>query len=492
MRSVGMSFQVYLGSQLGAVGMGLFTLIMSVYGFGVTLACSGIQLATVRTVSVALAADSEAHLAGAMRRCFCYSLCFGVGTALLLFSLAPFVGMYLLEDLRTVRCLRILALGLPCVSLGACMSGYFHAVRRVRKNAALQIGEQGVYILLTVVLLRYLLPYGIEYACMAVVLGSCISDVLSCVVLALELYLDRAQHRLAAGVCPKGQTRALLGIALPVAVSSYARSALLTVEHILIPRGLRRHGQDTQDALASYGILHGMALPCVLFGQAFLSSFASLLIPELSEAQARGEHARIARIVQRAFDATLPFAVGVSVFLCCFCEPLGLLLYHEAQAARAIRLLAPLVIVMYLDTVTDSMLKGLGEQLYSMRVNIADAAMSVLGVWLLLPHYGLNAYFIILYGCEIFNTACSVSRLLQRTEIRPKLLSTASVLLLSAMGAAAFCSLLQNALLYRLGALGGLCIGAVTFFCAYLAFLFALRFFTAHRRSDLRSLLFVP
>ncbi len=492
MRSIGMSFQVYLGARLGAVGMGLFTLILSVYGFCVTLANSGIHLATVRMVSVAVARGSGAQTDGALRRCLCYSLCFGVGTALLLYTCAPVIGVYLLEDLRTVRSLRILALGLPFVSSGACMNGYFHAVQRVKKNAALQIAEQGAYMLITTMLLQTLLPKGIEYACMAVVGGSCLSDILSCALLAIELSLDRKKYRLPRGEAPVRQTRHLLGIALPVAVSSYARSALLTVEHILIPRGLRRHGSDAQGALAAYGILHGMALPTVLFGQSFLFSFASLLIPELSCAQARGDRARICRIVEKALCATMPFAVGMAVFLLCFCEPLGALLYHEAQAAQYIRRLAPLVIVMYLDTVTDSMLKGLGEQLYSMRVNIADAAISVVGVWLLLPHYGLGAYFVILYFCEIFNTACSISRLLQRTGLHTELMRASVSLLAAALGAAAICNLVQATVLPSRSPLFCLLLGGGLFLLCYFGLLWGLRFWNRERRQAIRSLLFAP
>ena len=45
-------------------------------------------------------------------------------------------------------------------------------------------------------------------------------------------------------------------------------------------------------------------------------------------------------------------------------------IYPGTDAGRYIRLLAPLIPVMYIDTTVDSMLKGLGEQLYCMTVSI--------------------------------------------------------------------------------------------------------------------------
>ena len=51
MRTVSVSFNVYVSNRVGAEAMGLLSLVSGVYGFAVTLATSGIHLATVRTVS---------------------------------------------------------------------------------------------------------------------------------------------------------------------------------------------------------------------------------------------------------------------------------------------------------------------------------------------------------------------------------------------------------------------------------------------------------
>ena len=75
---------------------------------------------------------------------------------------------------------------------------------------------------------------------------------------------------------------------------------------------------------------------------------------------------------------------------------------------------------MYLDTVVDGMLKGLGLQLDSMLINLADAGLTLLAVWFLLPRYGIPAYVAVLYGSECFNFLLSFLRLGRR--LRTKLL----------------------------------------------------------------------
>ena len=54
MRTVSVVFNVYISNSIGAEGLGLFTLISTVYSFALTVATSGINLATTRLISEAL------------------------------------------------------------------------------------------------------------------------------------------------------------------------------------------------------------------------------------------------------------------------------------------------------------------------------------------------------------------------------------------------------------------------------------------------------
>ena len=65
-------------------------------------------------------------------------------------------------------------------------------------------------------------------------------------------------------------------IALPDAAGTCVRSILLTVEHLLIPKGFERSGEGSSAALAAYGNIHGMALPLLLYPSAVLSSLSAL------------------------------------------------------------------------------------------------------------------------------------------------------------------------------------------------------------------------
>ncbi len=442
LRLISVAFNTYVSNKIGAEGMGLFTLTMSVYGLAVTLATSGVHLAAVR-----LTAEAEVNgisRRAVMRGCMLYSLLFGIFTGVTLFALSAPIGTHLLSDARTIPSLRVLAASLPAISLSTALAGYFTGVRRVYKNAIVSVSEQFVKIALCSALLLLIAPAGVEYACLAVVGGSAISEGTS-LVCSLLLYLtDRGRRGGTKGAHPLRRTAS---IALPVAVGSYARQGLLTAEHLAIPWGLKRSGASSSAALASYGVLHGMVFPLIFFPSAVLGAFSGLLVPEFTEAHERGDGAHIRRMAEKVLRTSLLFSLGVSGIFVSFAYEIGTGMYPGTDAGRFLSLLAPLIPVMYLDSSVDAMLKGLGEQMHCMRVNIADSAVSLALVVLLLPRYGIMGYIAVLYICELMNAALSISRLLEVTALPVRIgqwialpivnviLATSAVRLLSAYGA---------------------------------------------------------
>jgi len=421
-RTVGVGFQVFVSNRGGAEAMGLFSLTSGVYGFALTLATSGIHLGVTHLVVDAIGKSQPGRIAPAMRRATAYALAFGFGAAILLSSFAKEIGLYWLRDERTVSSLRLFALSLPLISLSSAFSGYFTAVRRSFKNAGVQVFEQAVKILITLYLLSLGATETIERACLALVLGGALAEVFS-FLLNLSLFLfDKCRHfPKQANPVRAHDGRLLLKTSLPVALTAYIRSGLVTVEHILIPEGLRNSGSTHGAALIAYGSIQSMALPIIFYPAALISSFASLLVPAIAECHVQKSTRRIGYMISRVWWLSLVFSIGVAGILICFSEEIGTALYPDTDAGRFIRLLAPLIPIMYVDTATDAVMKGLGEQIYSMNVNIADALISVILVWWLVPRYGIEGYLFTIYFSECFNTVFSISHLLAITtpKIQP-------------------------------------------------------------------------
>lgn len=408
MSCIGMAFQVWLVGRIGSAGIGLYQLSLSVTNLCATFAISGIRFATTRLISEEIGYDNPVGICAAMKRCLAYGALFGAAATAVLWLLAEPIGFLWIGDARTVTSLRLAAFSMPCVSLCSSLSGYFTACGRVWKPSLVHIFEQLLGIALVAVFLR-LAPSGdIEKSCAAVTAGRLAADFTAMGLMFLAYRADRRCHYGAAAGGGELTAR-MLRIALPLAVSAYARSALTTFQHLLVPRGLKASGYSADGALSGYGTIQGMVLPIVLFPSCIMAAAAELIVPELTAAQVQRDAAGIRRASGALLRLSALFSVAVGAFMFIFADKLGLAVYRSADAGRFIRLLAPLIPVMYTDMTVDGCLKGLGQQVWSMGINILDALLGLLLVWTLLPSYALTAYIGIIYFTELLNFVFSLA-----------------------------------------------------------------------------------
>lgn len=446
MRGIAMLFGVYVSNRAGSEAVGLYSLLGSIYAFSITLATAGINLSTTRLVSDALGLD-DPHMAKTVaKRALAVCTVSGIISSVLLFSLSEPLALRFLGDVRAILPLRILSFTLTPIAICSCLSGYFNAVRRVKINAAFQVVAQLVKIAATVYFLSLLLDKGTEQACIALVLGGAVAEFFS-MILSLLLYLyDRKKLIGERKNISSGITLELLKISIPVTVSACIRSALSMLQHVLIPKGLKASGKSWASALSSYGALHGMAMPLVLFPSAFIGAFAGLLIPEISECCIQNNSERLRRVAYRTLSLSLFFSIGVSGIMLFYSEPLGLMVYKSSETAHYIRIMAPLIPVMYIDSAVDAILKGSGHQVYSMNVNIADTLSACIFALTLIPRMGIMGYVISIYATEILNTTLSIAKMISVCGIRPRIFHQVIMPIVCIIGATNGVSLISRLL----------------------------------------------
>jgi len=417
LRTIGIYFQVYLSNQIGAAGIGLFQLLLSIYFLAITFSTSGIRLAATRLVAEELGIDRTSGAKKAVFICLIYSLTFSLVTALVLFFCAEYIGINWLGDVRTILSLRGLAFSLPFLAMSSVYSGYFTAVRRAMKAASVQVIEQFVRIATTMAFLPIFLPKGLEYACLAVVIGAVCGEVLSFLLLVIIHRLDVRRYKNTSGAS-HDLTPRMFQIALPVAFSSYVTTGIRTLQQLLVPYGLKKSGSSSEVALATYGTILGMVMPIIMFPSAVLIAVSDLIVPELAECLARGSKNRLSYIVTRVFNLGMLSSLCVMSVFFRYSNELGLAIYNSSDAAYYIRILAPLVPIMYLDMIVDAMLKGMGEQVSSMRYNIIESLTSVALIYILIPRYAISGFLFTIFLTRTLNFSLSFNRLVKVARLR--------------------------------------------------------------------------
>jgi stage V sporulation protein B len=298
-RVIGFFFRIFLSNTVGAQGMGIYSLIMSVYGLCTTVATSSVSIAVSRLVAEQLSLGSPANAGQVLRRSVKLSLALGCGVAAALLLVSRPVAVHLLGDGSTLLSLRILAPGLPFIAVSSCFRGYFIAHRRTGNPARAQLLEQLFKVGFIVPLLPRWMPFGLEYACALIVLGLTLGEAVCFLYTLAGFLLMKKRERPRQRGKLRGVMGKILEIILPISVASYVRSSLRLAENVLTMNGLRAYSGESGSGTAAYGMLKGMAMPLLLFPLSLLSSFVITLTPEISRLRVSGQGARLEAAVSK-------------------------------------------------------------------------------------------------------------------------------------------------------------------------------------------------
>lgn len=156
-----------------------------------------------------------------------------------------------------------------------------------------------------------------------------------------------------AGANAPGGLRRLWDILWPVEGGRVLASALHTAENMLVPACLAVYltgAGGRAAALERYGVLKGMALPLLTFPFGLLGSLAVLLMPEITQAHVLGPDRppdRPAGPDAAAHRVLLGAGGGAVLVLGAGCAGL---LYGSAEAGFYLQVLAPVLPLLYLES----------------------------------------------------------------------------------------------------------------------------------------------
>ena len=418
LRLAGMGLRIWLANELGGEGMGLYQLVLAVYSLFVTLATAGVSVAATRLMAEELSGPASAHGAarGMLRRLLAAGLVLGLFAAALQLATADLAARLWLGDVRAVGALRVSALGMPWMAVSAVLRGFFIARRHVAPNVFSQLTEQTVRIALVALALTRTEGLAVGVRCMLVLGATAVSEAVSALCM-LAFYRRDARSAFAGqkAVRPADPARRLWEILWPVEGGRVLASALHTAVNMLVPACLAVYlakAGGRSAALEQYGVLKGMALPLLTFPFGLLGSLAVLLMPEITQAHVLGQTARLNALLDRMLRLTGFFSALAAALFWCWGPDAAGLLYGSAEAGFYLQVLAPVLPLLYLESMVDGAMKGVGEQKAAFRYSVWDAVLRLAGVAVLLPRYGMRGFLAVILLSTLYTCAANTGRLL--------------------------------------------------------------------------------
>ncbi len=412
LRLVGTSFQVYLSRKIGAEGIGLLQLTMSVGSLAMVAGMAGIRTATMYLTAEELGRKQPQNVTCVLSGCMLYSILFSGTVAVLIYCFAPFIGSNWIGDVRTVPALRLFAAFLPVTCLCGVMTGYFTAANRIGTLAAVEVGEQFCSMGITMGALTLWAGTDPGRACLCVVLGSSLGACLTVLCLVLLRLREKAPSGGRISVAQR-----LRQTALPLAVADDMRTGISTLENLMVPKRLALNtGVDSP--LGAFGTVSGMVFPVLMFPACILYGLAELLIPELARCAAAGSQTRISYLVSRSLKTALLYGILFCGLMYLLAEDLCEGLYGSLDAGYYLKRYVLLIPMLYCDAITDAMIKGLGQQRVSVYFNICTNILDIVFLYFLLPKYGMAGYYFSFLVTHLINFCLSIHQLVKITGKR--------------------------------------------------------------------------
>lgn len=472
LRFAGTAFQVWLSGRIGAGGIGLLQLVLSVNTLALTLGTAGGRTTAMYLSAAELGRGRKDNADRLLGGCFVYSITCAAAVSTGLFLLSPWLAAEWIGTMDALSALRTWAVFLPVLCLCGVMTGYFTAAQRIGTLAAVEVAEQLFSIAVTAAALSVTAPLDRSGSCRAVVLGTCLGAVLTLVCL-MVLYA-RGAGRGSSRIPVAGP---ILKCAIPLALADDLKAGVSALENLMVPRRLALYS-GVPDPLAAFGRVSGMIFPILMFPSAILASLAEMLIPELARCKAVGSRRRIRYLVRRNLRLTFLYGLVCGGVMYLLSDSICAWLYPGQYLSSLLRRFSLLVPMLYCDMISDAMTKGLGQQAACARYSIISNVVDVVLMFFLLPVLGIDGYFLSFTLTHALNFGLGLRRTLRISGLT---LRPAFPLL--TLAAAAF------------SALGGSCFtGTARRTAAFLGLFFGLCFYTGIlRKGDLlwlRNLIF--
>ncbi len=404
----------------GDSGNGYRTAGFQIYTMLLAISSVGIPNAISRMISEKLALDDESGAERIFRTAMTLFAGIGLAASLLLWWGADFIALKVVRMNGVQLTLRALSPSLFFVCISSVIRGYFLGHHTVSANNRSQLLEQVFKAVLTVAFVLGLSKSTAAIMAAGANAATAVSTALSCGYLVIVLWLHRRKRRFdKPEKLEKGQRRAIakqiLSLSIPISLSAIITTVSRVIDTATISRGISaafatgipgQEGIPTQAQLEAYAVqLNGMlnkADNITNLPLALNIAFATVLVPTIAAALAKGDRKTASRRISYSFLIStliiLPCAAGLIVLA----EPFFQLLYPNAtQGADILKLAAVALIFTALDQTINGSLQGLGRVKVPAQGLLCGAIVKFILNLILIRIPAINVY-----GAAISSVAC--------------------------------------------------------------------------------------
>ncbi|MDE6538742.1 MAG: oligosaccharide flippase family protein [Ruminococcus sp.] len=402
---------VFITKQLGAEAIGILTLMGSFLGLAGILSNGNAFLCTSRLVSEEMGktkSNPDKILAHGVKLCLMLS----VSVSVILFIFAEPLSSKFFSGAKMETAIKFMPLALISGAVSACFKGYFNASRKASVSAIGDIIEFIIKSLVIIVMTLSATNPDENSVCRIMIAGIIAGNVFS---LFYCLTVFAKNHKKCTGKCSLN-FRKYISYAFPIMAGSILTSALSSTNDALIPMCLRQSGDSVNEALSRFGIFEAIVIPTLFFPSVVLCSMSGIIVSESARASASGNMERIRSLTERLTRYTIIFAVFASAVLMKFGDTIGELLGGGELAGKMITIIAPVVPFIYMEIISEALIKGMGLQGFSSLNYLAEYAIRISVVLIFVPKFSFYGIVASYYVSNVIGNCMRLIKIMKHTK----------------------------------------------------------------------------
>ena len=373
---LGVVNRVVITRALGETGIGVYMLISPTVMLLATLATVGLPVAIPALISRGDIKEKKVLSVSLLIALSLSSL-----ITVVMFFMARPISLYLLKDERVVLPLMMIGPLLFVVSFTAILKSYFQGKENMTPGALSTLVEQIVRMGLSVVLIAWLLPKGIAYAVVGLMLASIAGELVSALILTIMFWRFKRQNYPNSDFkLPKlapVNFKDVLGISLPTTGSRLIGTVTHFLEPIIVARMLFRMGYANEMSTQMYGAVAGFAIP-LLFMPSFISgAVTQAIVPAISKAYKNRDFITIQRRLSLAFRIAFFGSGFYMMIVMIFPYEIMGLLYNSQTGAEFLKVMAPVFLLLYFQAPLVASLQAMGEAKFAMKASLVASVLKI-------------------------------------------------------------------------------------------------------------------
>lgn len=402
-------YRIVLSRIIGAEGLGIYQICLSVFAVFLTAASSGIPVTVSRLMAKNGAKNDIKGKNAAVTAGVVATLMFTVPMAIILFFGRNLLGFLFTDD----RCMNVFILLLPgliLTSIYAVMRGSFWGNKQFLPYSIIELLEDAVMVVLGCVLVYGVTDpvAGAERAAIAVLVSYVFSFIVS-----LFWYFKKGGRF----SNPKRQLKPLFSSSMPITAMRTSTSVLNSAVAILLPVLLMNaYGLTNSEAISLYGVAIGMSVPILFIPSALIGSISVVVAPELAENYYKNKTALIKFDIEKSVKAAIFIATLIIPVLFVLGDEIGTVLYSNEMSGEIIQNCAFILLPMCLAMITTTVLNSMNCEKKTLLYYIIGAILMIVSIVALTRFVGVYSYMIGLAASFIISSVFNLRLLAKKCE----------------------------------------------------------------------------